>query len=91
MVATCLVLKEKLYCKHCNMKSSLNTSAFFKNHKEDKEKKKGTKEDKSGKVKPPTSPKRMETSEERQQRDLSKSFKTGRYQLITITVVFNYN
>ena len=77
MAASCLVPKEKLYCKHCNMKSSHNTSACFKKQKEDKEKKKGTKEDKSGKEKPPTSPKRMEMSEERQQRDLSKSFRAG--------------
>ena len=30
MVATCSVPKDKLYCKHCDMMISHNTSAFFK-------------------------------------------------------------
>ena len=38
MAATCLVPKDKLYCKHCNMKSSHNTLACFKKQKEDKKK-----------------------------------------------------
>ena len=65
MAATCLVPKDKLYYKHCDKKSSHNPSACFKNQKEDKEKKGGTKEDKSGKDKPPQSPKRTERSQER--------------------------
>ena len=42
MVAACVVLKEKLYCKHCDIKSSHNTSACLKKQKEDKERKKGS-------------------------------------------------
>ena len=65
MTAICLVPKDKLYCKHSNLKNSRNTSARFKKQKEDKEKKKLLKEDKSGKEKPPSSLVRNETSEER--------------------------
>ena len=65
MEATCSVPKEKLYCMHFDMKSSHNTSACLKKQKEDKEKKKGSKVVKSGKEKPPSSPKRMEMSKER--------------------------
>ena len=42
-IAACTIRKEKLYCKHCNMKSSHNTSACIKKQKEDKERKKEAK------------------------------------------------
>ena len=58
MAASCLVPKEKLPCKHCNIKSSHNTSACLKKQKEDKEKKKGSKEGKMDKEKPATFRKR---------------------------------
>ena len=57
--------KDKLYCKHCDMKSSHNTSACFKKQKEDKEKKGGTKEDKLGKDKPQSPKRTLEMSQER--------------------------
>ena len=70
MVVACTVPKEKLYCKHCDMKSSHNTSACLKKQKEDKERKKEAKTGKTEKEKPPTSRARKETSEERRKRDL---------------------
>ena len=72
MVAACTVPKEKLYCKHCNMKSSHNTSACLKKQKEKKERKKTAKTWKKQKQeKPLTFRERKETSEERCKRDLS--------------------
>ena len=69
-IAACTIRKEKLYCKHCNMKSSHNTSACIKKQKEDKERKKEAKTGKTEKEKLPTSRARKETSEERRKRDL---------------------
>ena len=37
MVAACLVRKNKLYCKHYDMKSSNNTSTCFKKQQEEKQ------------------------------------------------------
>ena len=74
MAATCSVPKDKLYCKHCDIRNSHNTSTCFKKQREDKEKIKGPKEVKSGKEKPQISP---DMSEERQPRNLSRSFRIG--------------
>lgn len=73
MAATYLIPIDKLYCWHCDMKSSPDTNTCFKKQKEDK-KKEATKENKPGnKEDPPKiSPRREETSEERR-RALSKS------------------
>ena len=46
MAATCLVPKEKLYCKHCDMKSSHNTLACLKKKKRTKKRKRDQKREK---------------------------------------------
>ena len=48
-IAACTIPKEKLYCKHCNMKSSHNTSACIKKQKEDKKEKRKQKRGKQKK------------------------------------------
>ena len=69
-IAACTIPKEKLYCKHCDIKSLHNTSACLKKQKDDKERKNEVKMGKTEKEKLPTSRARKETSEERRKRDL---------------------
>ena len=66
MSAACTVPKEKLFCKHCKVKNSHNTSACIKKQKADKEKKQGENGGKKeNNPKPATSQRERTTSDER--------------------------
>ena len=88
IAATCSVPKDKLYCKHCDMKSSHNTSACFKNENRTKRRKRDQKRINQEQ-------KNLHNPQKEQKRpkkdDKEICLNHSDHQLFNITVVFNYN